>query len=135
MHRLLFLLTLVASPLFAAGEGPDIFEIYDRFLISNAAALECAQPDEETRARFLVNLQIMTAYVAQGLEERFPDRNKTEIFRAISERNKALTESARAGVRQKGCSHPEVKTLLEYFHFHAKWQPLGSSRGQDEAAE
>jgi hypothetical protein len=111
MHKLSAVIggmMILAVPASANEKGPDILRIFDRFVISNAAANKCLKPDENTLAKFLANFQAVTIRAAMRLEEMYPNTPSDKIGSAIKRRVDAINSKTFALVEKEGCDGKNV---------------------------
>lgn len=123
MHKLLLFITLLSTPLHA-DDGPGVLQIFDQFLVSNAAASQCAEVEPETLTKFMSNFRLMGVYAARELKKRYPERSKDEIESAIAKRMQVGSERLEAMIAERGCDDPQVQQVVKRFFVQAQWEPL-----------
>ncbi len=110
-----------------AEKGPDILQIFDMFVITNAAASSCEKPDDETLTNFLSNFQMVTIRASMELESRYPKKSKEQINEAMKKKSEYLTDKVKKIIKAEGCGTEKVKALVKRFYFHSKWNPYKSN--------
>jgi hypothetical protein len=129
MRGLMAAVTIVmclAAP--AAAEGPDILQIFDRFVISKAAAEKCLKPSQDTAAKFLVNFQGVTIRAVMRLKEMYPNSPQEKIEAGVKGRMDELSTKTAALVEKEGCGGENTANLLKLFDFHANWDMYGKGK-------
>ncbi len=114
---------LLATAPVRAGEGPDILQIFDAFVLSSAAASKCGRPDEATLQKFLANFELVWMRAAAALEARYPDRTQEQIGRAMKAKADHLSNKVFEVVAADGCGDAKIRDLLERFKAHVLWEP------------
>ena len=106
-----------------AQNDPEILQIFDQFVSSNAAISQCDKPDKETITHFHANFQIITDFASKSLKETYPEYTKDNISRTMKTRRELITQKANELVEAKGCTDPDVKLAIKRFYVQAKWKP------------
>ena len=106
-----------------AQNDPDILQIFDQFVTSNAVTGICEKPDEETLTHFLANFQMVSVLASKKLKEIYPEYTKDNISRTMKKRSELITQKVNEIVEAKGCTDPDVKIIIKRFYVQAKWKP------------
>jgi|GEM_PF-710131 len=115
---------------FSAQEKPGILEIFDQFLLTNAAVSKCAKPDNETLKHYLANFQLVSVYTSMELQKQYPNRTKDQIAEAMRLKSELVAKNVRSLVDAKGCNDAGIQELIKRFHAQAKWQPGKSASSE-----
>jgi len=107
-----------------AAERIGILKIFDQFIISNAAASQCIEIDDETATHFLSNFQMVTIHASQELAKQFPDFTEAQIAKSMERKSNLVTEKVIELVQIKGCNDPDIREVIRRFEVQAKWKPL-----------
>lgn len=116
--RDLFLMLVLAK------DGLDILQVFDAFVLSNAAARKCEKQDTETLTRFLTNHHMLTGHTRQELKRHYRDRTDAQIDNATIRKSEVTPKNVHAVIGRQGCNESKAKDLIGRFYFHAKWDPL-----------
>ncbi|QDH69918.1 hypothetical protein [Marilutibacter alkalisoli] len=131
MVRLPISLTLAlvatASSIVAAaqdtGKKPYIFDMYDQFVISNAAAKACSPPDTQSKARHDANFATVTTHVRRILMSDHYKKSPAEIDKLLAGRKVLLDKEVSEKIAQIGCNNTDVQTITRRYKAQVDWQP------------
>lgn len=110
----------------AAQDGsrkPYIFDIYDQFVISNAAARACAPPDARSRARHDANFATVIAQVRRTLLSDRYRKSAAEIDKLLAGRRTLLDKEVSGKIAQTGCNDTDVQTITRRYKAQVDWEP------------
>jgi hypothetical protein len=103
------------------GQGRvDIVQIYQNFLASRIAAVECKSVDKTTEPKFLSNQLTVTVRASQALKERNPSVSDADLAAKIVAAQNATQAAVKTEVAQKGCSSERIQQLLKMYKLHSE---------------
>ncbi len=108
----------------AAKSKLGILTIFDQFMISKAVASKCARPDEEKRAKFLLNMETVRFYATQRLKQMYPKATDEMIAKGAVQRQAELDKGVSDIVVREGCDSPQIKDALRRFDAQADMKLL-----------
>ena len=127
IYHLAFIIVVALSSATAsaqdAGKNPYIFDIYDQFVISNAAAKACSPPDRQSEARHDANFATVTTHVRRTLMSDRYKKSSVEIDKFLSGRRAILDKEVSDKVSQLGCNNTDVQTITRRYNAQVNWQP------------
>lgn len=123
IKRALVLAATFSTPAMAADKGPDVLEIYDRFVVTSAAGGKCLKPAPEVLTKFLENFKAVSTAARRHIREIRWDWTPQKVDEVMKRRADQLTEKTFNLVAKQGCDGKDVAALLKYFDAHAKWDP------------
>ena len=122
-------LAIVASA-FSAGAAaeeakkkPYIFDIYDQFVISNAAARVCSPPDAQSKTRHDANFSIVSTQVRRVLLSDSYKKSPAEIDKLLNGRKVLLDKRVSEKIAQIGCNNADIQTITRRYKVQGIWQP------------
>ncbi|BDU16589.1 hypothetical protein [Lysobacter auxotrophicus] len=111
----------------AAGKAvPYIFQVWDQFVISNAAATVCEPADASSRKSHAANFALVSAHVRARIKAASPRKSDDEINRFLGGREAALARVSTQAAKQKGCNDPEIQQLVRRYQTQLRWRPTGT---------
>ena len=125
----LLVLTIVsiASSNIAAAQDtsakPYIFDIYDQFVISNAAAKACSPPDAQSKARHDANFATVTTHVRNTLMSVRYKKSPAEINQLLAVLIALLVREVSEKIAKIGCNNADVQTITRRYNAQVNWQP------------
>ena len=124
MKRRIFALASLIISFFApstlVGQGRvDIVQIYQDFLASRVAALECGAIDKTTEQKFLSNQMSVTIRATQALHERNPTLSDTVLKDRLIAAQQLLQTTVKTEISQKGCASERIQQLLKLYKIHS----------------
>lgn len=126
MHLALAIVVVASSTVAAAqdtNKKPYIFDIYDQFVISNAAAKACSPPDAQSKARHDANFVTVTTHVRHTLMSDRYKKSPTDIDKFLAGRRMLLDKNVSEKISQIGCNNPDVQTITRRYQAQVNWQP------------
>jgi hypothetical protein len=111
----------------AAGKSvPDIFQVWDQFVISDAAAAVCEPADGPSKKLHAANFALVSAHVRARIKTASPLKSDDEVSRFLDGRKAALVRVTKEAAEQKGCDDAEVQQLVRRYQVQLRWRPLGT---------
>ena len=127
IYRLILIIFFASSSATASAQDADkkpyIFDIYDQFVISNAAAKACSPPDRQSEARHDANFATVTTHVRRTLMSDRYKKSPAEIDKLLSGRRAILDKEVSDKISQLGCNNTDVQTITRRYNAQVNWQP------------
>lgn len=120
---LLLVTTIIGCSKTHTQDDLDILTIFNQFVISNAAASKCENPDQKTLHVFSVNFQMIYNRASIKLEKKFPKYTKKKINEVLKNKFEITTRRTVELVRKKGCEDQNIQVVIKRFYVQAKWNP------------
>jgi uncharacterized membrane-anchored protein len=113
-------LTLFCAPSATVAQGRvDIVQIYENFLASRVAALECRAIDKATEQKFLSNQMTVTIRATQALKERNSTLSDADINNKLLVGLNGLQMKVKTEIAQNGCASERIQQLLKLYKLHS----------------
>lgn len=97
----------------------DIVEIMGQFIQARYAASKCANPDPETLARFVQNLEIVSIRATEEMRKRNPAMSEHSVQALFERGSDAVARRIDGVLAANGCSDPRIQDLLRRFEIQA----------------
>lgn len=129
-NRLLLILSLIGTLLIAqmahSNQKNDIIAMFDQFVISDTAAKQCITPSQELFSQFVTNFDVVSNFAFRELIKKHPNITKEKISKTMALKARSLILTTKHMVRIRGCTDPDIQSIVARYHLHAKWEPVQS---------
>jgi hypothetical protein len=113
-------LAFLCVPFLAYGQGRvEIVQIYENFLASRVAALDCGGIDQASEQKFLSNQMTVTLRAAQALKERNSSLSDADLTSKVLALQNTLQANVKTEIAKNGCSSERIQQLLKLYKLHS----------------
>ncbi|ATQ66502.1 MULTISPECIES: hypothetical protein [Methylosinus] len=98
----------------------DIVRIWQNFLASRVAALDCDGVDPATETQFLTTMQGVSLRAAIALKERNPLLADNELTKRVELVVDGVRQNVKADIARNGCGSERVQQLLKLYRLHSR---------------